>query len=67
MVSPEEENTFRKRGDYWEVVFKGKQTHLKDIHGARYIAFLLAYPERKFPVLDLVAAVRHQDIRKVKG
>lgn len=67
MDSLEEENTFKKVGDYWETAFQGKRTMLRDITGAHYIAFLLAYPERPFSILELDAAVRHHDIKKASS
>ncbi len=58
----EEENTFKKVGDYWEITYQGKRTLLRDITGARYIALLLEYPKRAFSVLELDATVRRGHI-----
>lgn len=58
----EEENTFKNVGDYWETSYQGKRTLLRDIAGAHYIAFLLAFPDRPFPIFELDAAVRHHEI-----
>jgi tetratricopeptide (TPR) repeat protein len=49
-------NTFRREGDYWSVVFKGRTVRVRDLKGVRYLARLLADPGREFHVLDLVAA-----------
>jgi hypothetical protein len=50
-------NTFRKQGEYWPIVYEGRQFSLRDLKGLRYIAYLLRHPGREFPVLDLVAAI----------
>jgi tetratricopeptide (TPR) repeat protein len=47
---------FRREGDYWSVVFKGRTVRVRDLKGMRYLARLLAHPGREFHVLDLVAA-----------
>jgi hypothetical protein len=50
-------NTFRKQGEYWPIVYEGRQSNLRDLKGLRYIACLLASPGREFHVLELVALV----------
>lgn len=61
VVSAESEKTqyaFRKRGDFWEIIFNGKKVPpLKDAKGFHYIAFLLQYPNREFHVFQLRQAV----------
>lgn len=47
---------FRREGDYWSLVFTGRAVRVRDLKGMRYLARLLADPEREFHVLDLVAA-----------
>ena len=49
-------NVFRLEGDYWSVVFEGRTVRIRDLKGMRYLARLLAEPERELHVLDLVAA-----------
>ena len=46
---------FRREGDYWSVVFEGRTVRVRDLKGIRYLARLLAAPDRDFHVLDLVA------------
>jgi tetratricopeptide (TPR) repeat protein len=59
--SPDEQpagssNVFRREGDYWDVSFEGHTVHVRDLKGLRYLARLLADPDREYHVLDLVAA-----------
>jgi hypothetical protein len=49
-------NRFRLEGDYWSVEFDGRTVRIRDLKGMRYLARLLAEPERELHVLDLVAA-----------
>jgi tetratricopeptide (TPR) repeat protein len=51
-------NAFRREGDYWSIVFAGRTVRVRDLKGMRYLARLLAEPERELHVLDLVAAER---------
>jgi tetratricopeptide (TPR) repeat protein len=51
-----ETSLFRREGDYWSVVFEGRTVRVRDLKGIRYLAQLLAAPDREFHVLDLVAA-----------
>jgi hypothetical protein len=46
-------NIFRKEGDVWRIIYDGKQLSLKDAKGLNYIAYLLRYPGKEFPVLIL--------------
>jgi hypothetical protein len=49
---------FRKRGDFWEIIFEDKEVPpLKDEKGMHYIAYLLRHPNREFHVFHLVHAV----------
>ncbi|MBK9179452.1 MAG: hypothetical protein IPM45_07700 [Acidimicrobiales bacterium] len=47
--------TFHRDGDTRTVSFAGRTAVLRDLKGFRYLARLLADPEREFHVLDLVA------------
>lgn len=47
------QNTFRKRGDAWEVSFGGKSTVLKDSIGMRHIATLLRSQGRSLSAFEL--------------
>jgi tetratricopeptide (TPR) repeat protein len=49
-------NVFRREGDYWSVIFDGSTVRVRDLKGMRYLARLLADPDREYHVLDLVAA-----------
>ena len=51
-----ETNVFRLEGDYWSVAFEGRTVRVRDLKGMRYLAQLLAHPDREFHVLDLVGA-----------
>jgi tetratricopeptide (TPR) repeat protein len=51
-------NVFRLEGDYWSVAFGGRTVRIRDLKGMRYLARLLAEPERELHALDLVAAER---------
>ena len=46
----------RREGDYWLLVFDGLSVRTRDLKGMRYLARLLAAPNRELHVLDLVAA-----------
>jgi tetratricopeptide (TPR) repeat protein len=47
-------SVFRREGDYWHVAFEGRQVRLRDLKGMRYVARLLAEPNRQLHVVDLV-------------
>jgi tetratricopeptide (TPR) repeat protein len=51
-------NVFRREGDYWCATFDGHTARLRDAKGLRYLASLLAAPERAIHVLDLIAVER---------
>jgi tetratricopeptide (TPR) repeat protein len=57
----QEDNRFRREGEYWSVAFDGQTLRLKDAVGLRYLVRLLAHPAREFHVLDLVAG-EHPDV-----
>ena len=44
---------FFNNGDYWKIGEKGRETLFKEIRGFRYISFLLQYPNKSFPALDV--------------
>jgi hypothetical protein len=48
-------NVFRRDGDVWTVRYAGRHLRLKDGKGPRYVATLLAAPEREIHVLEFVA------------
>ncbi|MHB8512107.1 MAG: transcriptional regulator [Actinomycetota bacterium] len=54
-AEPVAENAFQREGDFWSISFDGRVTRIRDLIGLRYIAKLLAEPEREFLVLDLVS------------
>ena len=51
-------NVFRREGEYWSITFGEHTTRVRDVKGIRYLARLLAAPEREFHVLDLVSFER---------
>ena len=54
----DQENVFRREGDYWSVVFGERTVRLRDLKGLHYLARLLSDPGREFHVLDLVVGDR---------
>ena len=54
----DQENVFRREGDYWSVVFEEHTVRLRDLKGLHYLARLLGDPGREFHVLDLVVGDR---------
>jgi hypothetical protein len=56
-----EASVFRRDGDYWTLAHSGRAVRLKDNKGLRYIAHLIAHPDREFHVLDLVTAEQGVD------
>ena len=54
----DEENVFRREGDYWLVTFQGHTTRLRDLKGLRYLAHLLGEPGRDVHVLEMIAGER---------
>jgi len=50
-------NLFRRDGQVWTIEYDGKPVRLPDAKGLRYLAVLLAEPNREFHVLDLVRRV----------
>jgi hypothetical protein len=55
-VAPQS-NVFRREGQIWTVQYEGMLVHLQDMRGMRYLAVLLAHPNREFHVLELVRLV----------
>ncbi|HVS02301.1 MAG TPA: transcriptional regulator, partial [Thermoanaerobaculia bacterium] len=49
------QDTFRREGDYWLVVFEGREMRVRDLKGMRYLCRLLAEHGRELSALDLVA------------
>jgi len=49
-------NTFRLRGQFWELTFDGQTVHMKDLAGLAYIARMLSEPDRDIPAVSLLAA-----------
>lgn len=46
--SLEEDNVFKREGDYWTIVFGKKITRLRHVKGLSMIAWLLRHPHREF-------------------
>jgi tetratricopeptide (TPR) repeat protein len=51
-------NEFRCEGDYWSIVFAGRQVRLRDVKGLHHLARLMGDPGREFHAVDLVALDR---------
>ena len=51
------ENSFVKRGDFWEIEYQGQSTKLKDQRGLNYIAYLLDRPGEEVHCVALYQAV----------
>ena len=51
------DNTFRKEGDFWTIVYEGKTIRLKDTKGLQYIGCLLHHAGKKFSALELILAI----------
>lgn len=60
LYQEQKSNTFRKGGDYWEIVFEEKAFHLKNSQGLEYVHWLLQHPGQEFLVLELMQIVRKQ-------
>ncbi len=54
-ISESQENTFRREGDFWTLVFQKQVLRLKHCHGLLFVAHLLQHPDRDFHVAQLVA------------
>jgi hypothetical protein len=52
--SPPRPGVFRREGEFWMIAAGGRSLLLKDMKGLRYLARLLADPDREFHALDLV-------------
>ena len=51
---PATQATLIRRGDHWEIEFRGRTAVLADLKGIGYLARLLSEPGRELHVLDLV-------------
>jgi hypothetical protein len=49
-------NVFRRRGQMWTLVYNGTTVYMRDAKGLRYIAMLLARPNREIWSLEMVTA-----------
>jgi hypothetical protein len=54
------ERVFRKSGDVWLVIFDGKEVHIKDSKGMKYIFELLQAPRQSKHSFQLLAAAAGQ-------
>jgi hypothetical protein len=52
---PPDEVALQREGDVWAMTFGGRTIRLRDTKGLRYVARLLAEPDREIPAIDLVA------------
>lgn len=53
-LKPTPEHVFRRRGDFWQIVFEGRELPpIRHVTGMTYIRALLARPGRTFAALDL--------------
>ena len=49
------ENIFHKKGDRWEIAFKGPHFYLEDSRGVQFIACLLAQPNKYISALEIAS------------
>jgi hypothetical protein len=54
--SAAQDAVFRREGEVWTIAYGGQTSRVRDLKGLRYLALLLARPEREVHVLELVAA-----------
>ena len=60
-IESETLNSFIKRGDWWEISFKGKSTIISNIKGLRYIHELLTKPGEDISCYDLEKTIDISD------
>ena len=48
---------FRREGDYWTIIYAGTTVRLRDVIGLHHLAHLLAHPNQRLAVEELLAAV----------
>lgn len=63
--SSDEGNVFRKKGDYWQIVYEGKEIFLEDAKGLHYIHCLLQNPEQEFHVTQLISILSAHEPSKM--
>lgn len=49
---------FRREGDYWTIIYAGTTVRLRDVIGLHYLAHLLAHPNQRLAVEELLTAVK---------
>jgi hypothetical protein len=57
-VEPSATNRFRKKGNFWEICYAGRDALLKNTKGMGDLAKLLAHPGVEFNVVDLLGVPR---------
>ena len=62
-----DEHLFVREGDYWSLGYQGHTVRLRDLKGLRYLARLLADPDREFHALELVAGERDTSADSAEG
>jgi hypothetical protein len=55
---PARPQVFRHEGDYWTITYDGTTVRLRDAVGVHYLVRLLAHPNQRFAVEELLATVR---------
>ncbi|MFZ5452469.1 MAG: 7-cyano-7-deazaguanine synthase [Thermodesulfobacteriota bacterium] len=58
-------NIFLKKGQFWKIVFEGKEIILKNTKGVRYLALLIKYPDHKFHVTTMIQEPKGNEIYNV--
>ena len=56
--APSEDYVFRRKEDFWNIVFEGKSILMKNTMGLQYIAYLLQKPSVEFRVTTLQSAAK---------
>ncbi|HVO27196.1 MAG TPA: hypothetical protein VMW56_26595 [Candidatus Margulisiibacteriota bacterium] len=64
--APAQTHVFRCEGDYWSIVYAGVAVHVRDGIGMRYLAHLLARPQQRIRVDELLAIVKGTTVIDVK-
>lgn len=54
--APRRDNVFRREGEVWSLVYRGKGARVQDVKGLHDLAKMVSEPGREFHVLDLLAA-----------
>lgn len=51
-------NSFTLKGDYWDIRYRGEETHIRNLERIRYISHMLEYPNKEFYIHELFDLVK---------